>query len=103
MFLASLLWTAALAGSPRAGDVSVFGRGPVRLKLCAGMAALLSLLALAASASASHDVTERLSFGPTGGNGAFAATYQGISSDGTHVILRTTEKLVSGDTDSAFD
>jgi len=76
----------------------------VRVKtLCAGLAALLSLLVLAASASASHDVTERLSYGPTGGNGAIAANYRGISSDGTRVFFQTTEKLVSADTDSAID
>src|SRR4051812_48124587 len=71
--------------------------------LCAGLAALLSLLVLTASALASHDVTERLSFGPTGGNGAIAANYRGISSDGTRVFFQTTEKLVSADTDSAID
>jgi hypothetical protein len=72
-------------------------------RLCVGLAALVSLLVLSASASASHDVTERLSQGPIGGNGAIASNYRGISSDGSRVFFQTTEKLVSADTDSATD
>jgi hypothetical protein len=76
----------------------------VRVKrLCAGMAALLSVLVLTASASASHDVTERLSQGPIGGNGAVASNYRTMSSDGSRVFFQTTEKLISADTDSAID
>ena len=62
----------------------------MRLKrLCAGLAALLSLLVLSSSASASHDVTERLSYGPTGGNGATPRPFRGISSDGSRVFFQT--------------
>jgi hypothetical protein len=71
--------------------------------LCAGLAALVSVLVLSASASASHDVTERLSQGPTGGNGSVASNYRGISSDASRVFFQTTEKLVGADTDSAID
>ena len=76
----------------------------MRLKwLCAGLAAIASLLVLTASAFASHDVTERLSYGPIGGNGANAATFRGMSADASHVLFQTTEQLVSADTDSATD
>jgi hypothetical protein len=47
--------------------------------------------------------TAQISTGPSGGNGAFPASYDGISLDGTKVIFETDEKLVAGDTDSQFD
>ncbi len=73
-------------------------------RLCAGLAALFSLLVLSSSAYASHDVIEQLSIGPTGGNAATSAvTYRGNSSDGSRVFFTTNEKLVSTDTDSAID
>lgn len=47
--------------------------------------------------------TTLLSTGPVGGNGANSATFAGASADGLHVFFRTTERLVSADTDSAQD
>jgi hypothetical protein len=58
----------------------------------------------------SHDVYERfgattslLSVGPTGGNGAFPASFAGISADGTRAFFATGERLVGGDSDSSSD
>ena len=48
-------------------------------------------------------VTTLVSTGPNGGNGAFAADLQTVSSGGTTAIFTTNESLVSADTDSAAD
>ena len=37
------------------------------------------------------------------GNGAFAATFDGNSSDGSRVFFHSREKLVAGDTDASAD
>lgn len=73
---------------------------PVRVfaSIAASCATLL-LLALAGDAAANHNVTELLSTGPTGGNGALDARFTGASSDGTRVFFITGESLVSEDTD----
>ncbi len=63
----------------------------------------LTSLVLASAAGANHSVTDRVSIGPAGGNGAFGATSQGISQDGTHVFFHTNEQLVSADTDDCTD
>ena len=48
--------------------------------------------------------TTRISTGSTGGNGAFAASFQGASADGTRVFITTVEKLENPpDTDSSQD
>jgi hypothetical protein len=47
--------------------------------------------------------TTRISTGPTGGNGAFGAFFEGASEDGTRVFFSTSESLVAGDTDTASD
>ncbi|HYH59460.1 MAG TPA: hypothetical protein VD790_09605 [Thermoleophilaceae bacterium] len=44
-------------------------------------------------------VTQLLSRGTAGGNGAFMATFQGATEDGTRVFFGTTEKLIDADTD----
>jgi hypothetical protein len=44
-----------------------------------------------------------VSTGPSGGNGAFPAFFDGSSSDGTRVFFDTDERLVSGDMDSVQD
>jgi hypothetical protein len=44
-----------------------------------------------------------VSVGPTGGNGAFGAYFDGASRDGSHVFFDTQEPLASGDTDGAYD
>jgi hypothetical protein len=48
-------------------------------------------------------VTTLVSTGPNGGNGAFPADLQAVSSDGTRAIFTTSESLVSTDTDSSAD
>ncbi|HEX3325121.1 MAG TPA: hypothetical protein VHR65_08345 [Solirubrobacterales bacterium] len=48
-------------------------------------------------------VTREVSTGPTGGNDAFDATYDGVSSDGSKVFFSTSESLVAEDTDRAED
>lgn len=48
-------------------------------------------------------VTREVSTGPTGGNDAFDASYEGSSSDGLKVFFSTNESLVAGDTDRAED
>jgi hypothetical protein len=47
--------------------------------------------------------TALVSTGPAGGNGAADAFFEAASSDGSHVVFKTSERLVSGDTDSATD
>jgi Tol biopolymer transport system component len=48
-------------------------------------------------------VTREVSTGPTGGNDAFAATYNGASLDGSRVFFTTGESLVAADTDHSED
>jgi hypothetical protein len=47
--------------------------------------------------------TTLVSTGPTGGNGAQSAFFDGASDDGARVFFHTNEKLVAGDTDSQAD
>jgi hypothetical protein len=65
---------------------------------------------VAADTDAASDVyersggtTKRVSAGQINGNGAFGASFEGASTDGTRVFFRTDEKLVAGDTDGQFD
>ena len=51
----------------------------------------------------SGSTTTLLSTGPAGGNGAFGASFAANSADGTRVFFRTSEQLVSGDTDTTQD
>lgn len=48
-------------------------------------------------------VTTLASTGSAGGNGAFDASLEGASPDGSHVFIATAEPLVTGDTDAATD
>jgi hypothetical protein len=48
-------------------------------------------------------VTRQVSTGPTGGNDAFQALYNGASVDGAKVFFSTEESLVAGDTDRSSD
>lgn len=48
-------------------------------------------------------VTSLVSTGPAGGNGAFSATYAGLSATGARVVFRTAEPLVATDSDEAVD
>ena len=47
--------------------------------------------------------TSLLTSGPTGGNGAYDATFRGVSADGKRVFFRTAEALMSTDTDLTPD
>jgi hypothetical protein len=47
--------------------------------------------------------TTLISTGPTGGNGTASATFAAVSETGTRVFFRTSERLVSADTDNALD
>jgi hypothetical protein len=47
--------------------------------------------------------TTLLSTGPTGGNGALPAGYDGASADGSHVFFHSEEQLVAADTDGQRD
>jgi hypothetical protein len=47
--------------------------------------------------------TTLVSTAPTGGNGAFDAFFEGVSSDGSTVFFTTNEKLTAADTDSEYD
>ncbi len=51
----------------------------------------------------SGGVTTLLSVGPSGGNGAIAADFDGASADGSKVFFHTRESLVAADTDSQLD
>ncbi|MCW2987879.1 MAG: hypothetical protein JWM24_817 [Solirubrobacterales bacterium] len=48
-------------------------------------------------------VTREISTGPTGGNGAFDASFRGASEDGKTVFFSTDESLVGADKDQARD
>jgi len=48
-------------------------------------------------------VTREVSTGPTGGNDAFDASYEGSSSGGLKIFFSTDESLVAGDTDRSED
>src|SRR4051794_28331371 len=64
-----------------------------RLRSVAAATATLALL-VAQSASGNHSVTQRLSTGPSGGNGNFEAFIAGQSEDGTRVFFGSREQLV---------
>jgi hypothetical protein len=65
--------------------------------------AALAAASLCGSADASHSLKEHVTIGPSGGNGAANAFFDGSSQDGRRVIFETSESLVTADTDSAFD
>jgi Tol biopolymer transport system component len=48
-------------------------------------------------------VTREVSLGPTGGNDAYAAQFEGASGDGMRVFFSTEERLVAADTDRSSD
>ena len=63
----------------------------------------LGALVLAPAARAEHSVTEHVSQGVTGGNGAFSTSLRAASTDGSTVLLETSEQLVAADTDTQID
>jgi Tol biopolymer transport system component len=48
-------------------------------------------------------VTREVSLGPTGGNDAYPAQFEGASADGERIFFSTEERMVQGDTDRALD
>jgi hypothetical protein len=65
--------------------------------------AVTGMLLAAGGAQADHNTIERMSTGPTGGNGAQSAVFRGAAADGSRVVFQTPEKLVGTDTDAATD
>ena len=61
------------------------------------------MLGTAIDAGANHSVTNWLSTGPNGGNGAFDASVEGFSDDGTRSFFQTDDKMVAADTDDSID
>src|SRR2546421_12825500 len=51
----------------------------------------------------SGGTTTLVSTGPSGGNGAFDASYGGLAPDASHVFFMTKEVLTSDDTDTSRD
>ena len=51
----------------------------------------------------SGGTTTLLSTGPTGGNGAFGASFKGNSTNGARVVFETDERLTGADTDTRTD
>jgi hypothetical protein len=74
----------------------------VRKLLALGLAAATSMLA-PAPASAGTWTIERLSTGPSGGNGAEHVYPVGATRDGSHVLFSTPEALTPDDTDATND
>jgi hypothetical protein len=66
-------------------------------------ASALALAALGGVAAASHDAFRHLSAGEVNGNGAFNATFENTSADGSRVLFETQEQLVGADTDGRVD
>ena len=77
--------------------------GRWRLASCALLVGVACTLGVAVDAGANHNVTNWLSTGPTGGNGAFDASVEGFSDDGARSFFQTDEQMVSADTDSSVD
>src|SRR5437879_2306620 len=85
------------------GVGSTVSRGSARrLALLLGTLFVV-LVALPSTASADPRQTDLQSIGPSGGNGAFDATWAGASQDGSKVFFVTNESLVAADTDTAGD
>ena len=65
---------------------------------------------VSADTDAQIDVYERsggqttlISTGPSGGNGAFGSSFEGVSADGARVLFSTDEALIGADSDTAQD
>ena len=67
------------------------------------LAGTLVALALGPPALANHSSTQRVSTGPTGGNGALFSDFEGASTDGSRVFFQTDESLTGTDTDAQQD
>ena len=67
------------------------------------LAACATVLATCAPAWGSHNLTEIVSTGPAGGNGAVSSQFRGASADGTRIFFQSSEALVTADTDTRMD
>src|SRR5687768_10088349 len=85
------------------GYVEVFVTGKWRLASCALLVGVACVLGVAIEAGANHSVTNWLSTSPTAGNGAFDASIEGFSDDGTRTFFQTAEQMSPDDTDSSPD
>jgi hypothetical protein len=74
-----------------------------RLAFSALLVGVACALGFAIEAGANHSVTNWLSTGPAGGNGAFDASVEGFSDDGSRAFFQTAEPMVAADTDSKLD
>jgi hypothetical protein len=76
-----------------------------RWRLCCSalLSAVACVLALAIDASANHSVTTQVSTSSTAGNGAFNASVEGFSDDGSRAFFQTDEQMVPSDTDGNID
>ena len=77
--------------------------GRWRLAFPALLVGVACLFGVVINAGANHSVTNWLSTGPTGGNGAFDASVEGFSDDGSRAFFQTDEQMVAADTDSSID
>jgi hypothetical protein len=82
-------------------EVLVTGRW--RLALATLLVAVGCTLGVVIDAGANHSVTNWLSTGPNGGNGAFDASVEGFSDDGSRSFFQTDEQMVVADTDASVD
>jgi len=86
-----------------AGALEVGVTGRWRLAFPALLVGVACLFGVVINAGANHSVTNWLSTGPTGGNGAFDASVEGFSDDGSRAFFQTAEQGVASDTDSSVD
>jgi hypothetical protein len=77
--------------------------GRWRLASCALLVGVACVLGVAIEAGANHSVTNWLSTSATAGNGAFDASIEGFSDDGTRTFFQTAEQMSPDDTDSNAD
>jgi hypothetical protein len=67
------------------------------------LVAAVTMAVVAPAAPANHSSKDLLSIGSTGGNGAADVFFSFASGNGARAFFETPEKLVAGDTDTAYD
>ena len=85
------------------GHSEVVVTGRWRLAVCALLVGVACVLGVAIEAGANHSVTSWLSTAPGTGNGAFDASVEGFSDDGSRAFFQTAEQMLPGDTDANVD
>jgi hypothetical protein len=85
------------------GHSEVLVTGRWRLAVCALLVGVACMLGVAIEAGANHSVTGWLSTSDTAGNGAFDASVEGYSDDGSRVFFQTDEPMLPTDTDTSID